>query len=178
MTLRAVEYEDLDMMQDMLNDSEMEKLIVGWSLPVSSAAQRKWFETSMSDKTNLRFVIETEEGESIGIATLSNIDWKNRRATHGMKLQNKKNRHKGIGTDVVMAIMRYAFDELNLHRLDGSWFMDNVPSQKMYTKCGWKEEGRRREYIFKNGKYKDLIVVGILKDEYYELIETNKYWEE
>lgn len=53
------------------------------------------------------------------MATLRDIDWKNRKAHHGMKLANKERRGKGIGTDTVMAIMRYAFDELGLNRLDG-----------------------------------------------------------
>ena len=76
-----------------------------------------------------------------------------------------------------MAIMRYAFDELQLNRLDGSWFPENEASKGMYTKCGWVEEGVRRNYIFKDGKYRDLVVVGILANEYRNLIEKNHYWD-
>ena len=77
------------------------------------------------------------------------IDWKNRRADHGIKISSHSNRAKGIGTDAVMAIMRYAFDELGLNRLDTSRFDTNEPSMKLYPKCGWKEEGVRREYVYK-----------------------------
>lgn len=176
-TLRAMEKQDCEMVREMFNDPEIENLVVGWAFPVSSYAQEKWFETHYTDNTNFRFVIETEEDGPVGIATLTGIDWKNRRATHGIKLANKERRAKGIGTDTVMAIMRYAFDELQLNRLDGSWFPDNAPSKGMYTKCGWVEEGVRRNYIFKNGKYRDLVVVGILADEYHALIEKNHYWD-
>ena len=156
-TLRAMEKQDCEMVREMFNDPEIENLVVGWAFPVSSYAQEKWFEAHYSDNTNFRFVIETEEDGSVGIATLTGIDWKNRRATHGIKLANKERRAKGIGTDTVMAIMRYAFDELQLNRLDGSWFPDNAPSKGMYTKC--------------------LVVVGILADEYHALIEKNHYWD-
>lgn len=176
-TLRAIEKEDLELLREMLNDSEMENLVVGWSFPVSKYQQEKWYENSINDKNNLRFIIEVE-GEALGLATLTNIDWKNRRAVHGIKLAKQNNRRKGIGRDTVMAIMKYAFDELQLNRLDGSWFEENISSKTMYMKCGWKEEGKLREYIFKNGRYRDLMSVGILKKEYDELIEINNYWSE
>lgn len=176
-TLRAMEKEDCEMVREMFNDPELESLVVGWAFPVSKYAQEKWFEAHYNDNTSFRFVIETEEEGAIGIATLTDIDWKNRRATHGIKLANRKFRTKGLGTDTVMAIMRYAFDELQLNRLDGSWFDSNVASKGMYTKCGWIVEGRKRQYIFKNGEYRDLDIVGILASEYHKLIKENHYWD-
>ena len=175
-TLRAIERSDLELLRGMLNDPEMENLVVGWSLPVSTDQQNKWYENHASDPKNLRFIIETENDGAVGLATLINIDWKNRNATHGIKLANKKNRTKGIGTDTVMAIMRYAFDELNLHRLNGCRFDDNSASNLLYTKCGWTVEGKRREFIFKKGKYRDLVFFGILASDYYDLISRNQYW--
>lgn len=176
-TLRAIEREDLEFMREMLNDPEIESLVIGWAFPVSKYQQEKWFEKNVDNSTNFRFIIETAEDGKVGLATLTNIDWKNRMATHGIKLANKKNRSKGIGTDTVMSIMRYAFDELQLNRLNGSWFEDNIPSKNMYMKCGWQEEGRLREYVYKNGQYKDLMTVGVLRRDYYKLIEVNQYWE-
>lgn len=174
--LRAMELKDIDFIKDMFNDPDLENLVTGWAFPVSSYAQEQWMKNHYNDQTSFRFVIETEEDGPLGIATLTNIDWKNKKATHGMKLANKERRSKGIGTDTVMAIMRYAFDELGLNRLDGSWFDSNVASKGMYTKCGWKEEGVRRKYIYKKGAYRDLTVVGILASEYYALIKENDYW--
>lgn len=173
-TLRAIEKHDGDLIREMFNDPEMERLVVGWAFPISEYTQDKWLETHYNDETNLRFVIETETDGAVGITTLTDIDWKNRRATHGLKLAKKENRSKGIGTDTVMAIMRYAFDELQLTRLDGSWFQDNTASRAMYMKCGWKEEGVRRNYVFKNGRYRDLTLSGILVSEYRAMAE--KYW--
>lgn len=174
--LRAMELEDCDMVREMFNDPEIEKLVIGWAFPVSKYAQEKWFEEHYNDK-NLRFIIETEENGAVGVATLTDIDWKNRMAYHGIKLSNTKNRRKGIGTDSVMAIMRYAFDELQLNRLNGSWFQENVASKNMYMKCGWKEEGIRKRYIYKSGRYWDLVETGILAEEYYGLVEKNQYWD-
>ena len=176
-TLRAMTSKDMSMICDMFNDPEIENLVVGWAFPISLEQQQKWFETHLYDPNNFRFVIETEEDGAVGVATLTDIDWKNRKAIHGIKLANKERRAKGIGTDTVMAIMRYAFDELLLHRLDGSWFETNIPSQRLYTKCGWQVEGIHKEYIFKRGEYRDLVFVRILESEYRDLVSRNHYWD-
>lgn len=177
-TLRAMTRGDMQMICDMFNDPMLEDVVVGWSFPLSIEQQNAWFDRNIAgDGRNFRFVIETVEDGAVGIATLTDIDWKNKTATHGIKLANKEKRTKGIGTDTVMAIMRYAFDELGLHRLDGSWFESNVPSKGLYTKCGWKAEGIKRECIYKHGVYRDLTIVGILESDYHELVESNHYWE-
>ena len=176
-TLRAMSKSDMPMICDMFNDPEIEKNVVGWAFPISLEQQLSWFDNHMNDQGSFRFVIETPEDGAVGIATLSNIDWKNRTATHGIKLANKEKRAKGIGTDTVMAIMRYAFDELGLHRLDGSWFDTNAASKALYKKCGWKEEGVRRSCVFKNGEWRDLTIVGILDSDYRELLSNNHYWD-
>lgn len=176
--LRAMRRSDMEMICDMFNDPELEKFVVGWAFPLSIDQQNKWFDSHMNDSDSFRFVIETKEDGPVGIATLTDIDWKNRRASHGIKLLNKEKRSRGIGTDSVMAIMRYAFDELQLHRLDSSRFVDNIPSQRLYKKCGWVEEGIHKDYIFKGGKYKDLVFMRILAEEYYSLIKENNYWNE
>lgn len=177
-TLRAMEKSDCEMVREMLNDSEIENLVVGWAFPVSSYAQERWFEAHYGDKFDYRFVIETKEDGPVGIVALTGIDWKNRRASHGIKLCRRECRSKGIGTDAMMAIMRYAFDELGLKRLDGSWFEDNVASKRMHIKCGWRVEGIRRQYVFKHGEFRDLVIGGILASEYYGLIEENHYWDD
>lgn len=174
--LRAIEENDLDLLQEMLNDPNMENCVVGWSFPISKFQQRKWFESNFNSK-DLRFIIETMEKETIGIATLINIDWKNRSATHGIKLVSSNIRQKGLGTDTVMTVMRYAFDELQLNRLEGSWFPENIASKKLYMKLGWKVEGVKKQYAFKQGKYRDLEISAILRNEYYKMETERKYWE-
>ena len=175
--LRAQELEDSTFVKEIFNDPEIEDKVGGWAFPVSEYSQRKWYESHYKEQ-EFRFVIETiEENKVIGIATLTDIDWKNRHAFHGIKLAKACDRGRGYGTDAVMAIMRYAFDELNLVRLDGAWFSDNLPSKCMYMKCGWKEEGVRRKYIYKHGSYRDLVLSGITVEDYYILIAEKKYWD-
>ncbi|QII83172.1 GNAT family N-acetyltransferase [Jeotgalibaca arthritidis] len=172
-----MEDEDLELMREMLNEPEIENSVVGWAFPVSKYQQQKWYENNINNNTNLRFIIETPENGAVGLATLTNIDWKNRSANHGIKLAAKNNRGKGVGTDTVMAVMKYAFEELNLHRLNGSWLEKNIGSEKLYTKCGWVIEGKKRQSVYKNGEFHNLVQVGILKSEYESIVKQLKYWE-
>ena len=162
--LRAMELSDCVLIQDMFNDPEMENLVFGWAFPVSAYAQEQWIRAHYGDREDFRFVIETPEDGAVGIATLTGIDWKNRRASHGIKLAGRERRAN-------------AFDELGLHRLDGSWFEENTASSRLYTRLGWREEGICREYIYKGGRYRDLILTGILAEDYYKLLERNRYWD-
>ena len=177
-TLRAMEEEDQEMLRGMINDPEIEKMVGGYSFPVSREQQLNWFRANGNTQNNIRLIIETEEDGAIGFANIVNIDWKNRSAFHGIKIANKKFRARGIGTDTVMAIMKYAFEELQLNRLDGSIIKYNEPSRKLYCdKCGWQVEGVKRKSVFKLNEYHDELIVGILRDEYFKLINDNKYWD-
>ena len=177
--LRAVEKEDLKFLRDIHNDPEIEKWIGGWSFPLSMKTQELWFEKSISDSSTIRLIIEIRStNEVIGVTGLWNIDWKNRTAYTGIMLSNNnKFRLKGYGTDAVMALMKYAFEELDLRRLDSDIIEYNNPSLGLYIKkCGWKKEGIRRKHAFRNNAIYDRILIGILKEEYFELIKKNSYW--
>ncbi|MBU5427919.1 GNAT family N-acetyltransferase [Tissierella pigra] len=176
-TLRAMEEEDQELLREMVNDPDIEKMVGGYSFPISKSQQNNWFNNNVNNQNNIRLIIETEEDGAVGFANIVNIDWKNRSAFHGIKIANKKFGSRGIGTDTVMAVMRYAFEELQLNRLDGTIIKYNEPSRKLYCdKCGWKVEGIKRKSVFKQNDYHDELIVGILKEEYEELIKLNNYW--
>ena len=165
--LRAMEEKDMPSLLDMINDPEMERMVIGWSFPNSMKQQMDWYNRVVSDQKNLRFAIEYE-GKFVGISTLIKIDWKNRSADHGIKLHPSAPKGVGIGTDAVYATMRYAFEELQLNRLYGSFLDYNIASQKLYEKCGWKVEGCYRQSVFKNNAYHDEWPTAILREEYFE----------
>lgn len=176
-TLRALELSDMEALRSYHNDPEIASQIMGWSFPISSYEQQRWYERVVSDPVNKRFAIDTETDGFIGISTLTNIDLKYRSAFHGIMIGSKAAQGKGYGTDAVMATMRYAFEELNLERLDGEIVEFNEASIALYTrKCGWTVEGRRRHSVFRQNKWFDSLVVGILREDYLRLVEATGYW--
>ena len=92
-------------------------------------------------------------------------------------LGDKDSRGKGYALDAVMTMMRYAFKELGLHRLDGDMIAYNERSIDFYTrKCGWGIEGKKEGWFYRNGQRYDKIIVGITHEQYDEHIKNTEYW--
>lgn len=173
--LRDIETADLTIMAELCNDSAVEGMIAGWSFPISITGQERWLATNPQSNHKRMFVIEYKKNFS-GLFVLDNIDWKNRSASIGIRLLNTAPKHIGIGTDALMAIERFCFEELGFNRLDSAWLDYNKISQNLHLKCGFTIEGKKRAAIFKHGKYHDLIFAGLLKTEYFDLINRVGYW--
>ena len=177
-TLRAIEESDLELIHRWSNDPEINYMLGGWHFPSSLKDQLAWFNGLSLGGINQRFAIDTPDLGLIGIANLVEINWKDRNAFHGMLLGDKDMRGKGYGMDTIMAINRYAFDELGLVRLNGSMIEYNEASLKVYLqKCGWKQEGIKKKHYYRKNRWWNQVVVGITDIDYRELMHNSKYWE-
>ncbi|MDM1415680.1 GNAT family N-acetyltransferase [Myroides odoratimimus] len=177
--LRAIEERDLELLHKWSNDPEINYMLGGWHFPSSMQDQQKWFSSLSLNGGNQRFAIETEDLGLIGMINIVDINWKDRRAFTGMLLGDKEMRGKGYGVDAIMAMNRYAFEELGLKRLDGTMISYNIASINVYTKkCGWVIEGTKKDAYFRKNQWWDEVVVGITASNYFELIEKGNYWNE
>ncbi|KEZ88808.1 acyltransferase [Clostridium sulfidigenes] len=178
-TLRAIEEKDLELLHKWANDPKTQDAMGIIHFPSSMDFHKRWYDNLKSDTLNQRLAIEAPEIGLIGLSSIINIDWRNNHAWHGVMLGDTAIRGKGYGIDSVMATMRYAFEEMHLERLDGSIIEYNERSYNFYCgeKLGWKKEGCKKKYYFRRGKYWDQIIVGITREDYYNLIEKTGYWE-
>jgi RimJ/RimL family protein N-acetyltransferase len=168
---------DMAMLHEMINDPEIENATGGWGFPVSQWQQQKWYESAVNDTKTRRFMIETTDTEvpqTIGMIYLTDLDWKNRSVATGIKLSGNAPRGKGYATDAVMALLGYAFQELQMHRVSLKIKEDNFPSVKLYERCGGKREGILRETLYKDGRFWNQYAYGILKADYEEAYQ--KYY--
>jgi RimJ/RimL family protein N-acetyltransferase len=179
LTLRAIERSDLPTLQKWANDPVTQDGIGEIHFPSSLDFHEAWFANLKTDRQNQRFVVETPDGAIIGISSIVNIDWRNRHAWHGLVIGDSSHRGKGYGVDAIMATMRYAFDELNLERLDGSMIEYNAQSIAAYCgpKLGWREEGRKKNYFYRKGRFWDQVIVGVTRADYQAVAAATKYWE-
>lgn len=186
-TLRAIEEGDLTLLHKWANDPVTQDGIGETYPPSSMDFHRAWFLSLKGNPLNLRFVVEVpgpgiSEEESIpvaiGLSSIVDIDWCNRHATHGLTIGDSNCRGKGYGVDAIMATMRYAFDEMGLERLNGGMIEYNAASEAIYQgKLNWKEEGRRRNYFYRKGRYWSWVMTGITRQDYQELLARTNYWE-
>jgi len=173
--LRPIESEDLEFLRELNNHPQVRASVVGWDFPVSLHSQIRWFESAEATSTRRLLVVDKENGQSIGLTGLWNIDWHNRSALSAVKLHPDL-AQKGRGTDTIMATMAWAFTEVGLRRLYSSILSFNASSFGAYVKkCGWRVEGVEREAVFRNGQFVDLIRVAILDHEFLALNEAGFY---
>lgn len=175
--LRAIEEEDLELLRNLTNDPDFEYMICGWSFPISKKDQETWYSHNSNTMTQVRYIIETPDEGAVGMIGLQQIDWKNGVATGGgMRIFKKEIRTRGLATDAWLTLMRYAFEELRLNRINGSALSYNEASKKVCEKVGFKVEGIQRQAIFRNGKFHDVIQMGCLRTDYYEKVSETNYW--
>jgi len=160
--LRAIELSDREVLLDIINDGQIEHLLGGWSFPVSELAQEEWIKAIKPNIHILRcMAIDKEENKVIGTVIVSDIDYKNGTAEIHIKLGASYHR-KGYGTDIVKAIVKYAFEELRLHCICAHINEYNVASQKVFERCGFEKEGVMRDRIFKSDNYHSVFSYSIL----------------
>lgn len=174
-TIRAIEREDLQELAAIHNDPEVGANIE-FSWPISLASQTRFFERNDSNPNTKRLVVESPEDGIVGYTGLWGIDWIDRRATSGIILA-KRFHGRGFGTDALMTLQRVAFEQIGLNRLDAIVYEFNVASLRLHIeKCGWREEGRRRQHIYRNGRFWDSVMVGVLSADYHEFVKRTGYW--
>lgn len=167
--LRAAEREDLETFVRWFNDPKVRQHLTMFR-PLSMAQEERWFENILRQENEIFFVIEvnrTEKWIPIGTVGLRPIDWKNRTAVFGISLGDPDNWGKGHGTDAVRTMLKYCFDELNLNRVELNVFEGNERAIRAYEKAGFRQEGVKRQAMFRQGQYVDVIFMAVLKAEFF-----------
>ncbi len=138
---------------------------------ISKEALQAEFERELKGEDTGRraYIIEEKStGKPVGWATIR-IHQFTKRMTGGdigLALGEKRAWKKGYGTETSKLLLDEVFLQLNLHRAEWWTFAENIASLKLAEKLGFKEDGRLREAVFFDNKFHDLVVLGILKDEY------------
>lgn len=114
------------------------------------------------------------EGRTIGIVSLSDIDFVSGNGELGVMISDVSVRGKGLATEAVMLMLDYAFGELRLHRVTVRVAPENEPSLKLFHKVGFIREGRMREVMRRRDGYGDLLFFGLLEDEYRTVREEQR----
>jgi len=102
----------------------------------------------------------------IGNATIQWINWSNGNAHIHLGIGALDDRRKGYGAQVMRMLTRFAFAELNLFRLTARVPEYNEGAVTLLKKFGFLEEVRRRQALERDGQYWDMLVFGLLKDDW------------
>ena len=165
--LRAVEMSDLDRCLRWVADSEVTQYLLIGRFPINRLREEEWLSNLYKSQSAVHFAVcKVEDSAHIGVCALHDIDWVDRFATLGILIGDKGHWGRGLGTEAIGLLGDYAFKVLNLNRLELAVFDFNDRATRSYTKLGFHSEGRLRSKRFKNGRYCDEILMGVLAPEW------------
>ncbi|OQW34119.1 MAG: hypothetical protein A4E20_11840 [Nitrospira sp. SG-bin2] len=178
-SLRPVVESDRDQLREWRNLPHVRKFmftdhVIG---PEEHAA---WFAKALTRDDAKYWIIEVD-GQGVGMASVIRIDRANQHCSWGFYIAEQSATGKGVGTFVDQWIIRYVFDTLGLNKLHGEVIGDN-PIMRIHEKLGMRRDGCLRQHIFRDGKFLDLHMVSILRDDWENwLAETEmsqQFWEQ
>jgi len=168
--LRAIKRSDISYFLKWFNDPEILQY-VGLYLPMTEMYEEKFIEElgTTRARSDVYLAIEAMEGDStkpIGSCGLHEINHKDHNALFGIAIGEKDYWGKGYGMEAARLLINYGFQQLNLHRVSSYAFAFNERSINLHRTLGFREEGRQRQAVFKNGKYHDHVMFGLLREEW------------
>jgi diamine N-acetyltransferase len=167
-TLRAVERADLPAIHTVRNDPEVEGRVFAAPLSHSLGELEAQFDAEAakpaSERDDIVFAIETN-GSVIGRIILFDADAVSGTIRLGIAIA-QDHQGRGLGTEAVDLALSYVFRDLGVRKAWLDVLADNPQAIASYRKSGFIEEGRLRVHYWHDGKHRDAIVMGILRDEW------------
>jgi len=163
---RLIDLDDLDFL-NKIRLSEFVQNNVGHHLFTNNLIQKEWIEKISKSPDTKYLILETFENDKlikIGLIRFTNIDFINRSMCVGGDIIQEYS-GKGFGREMYNIIFKIGFDIWGLNRLWLSVLENNFRAINLYNKIGFKNEGKLRQAIYKNGKFENYLIMSILKSE-------------
>ena len=142
----------------------------------SKTIMQGWMEKGLEENSyrHYFFTIHLLKDEKpVGFTSLFNLNWNSGESWVSIALGEPEHWGKGYGTEAMRLLLRYAFTELNLHRVTLFLFEYNPRAMRSYEKAGFRVEGRMRQVVRREGRAWDAIWMGILRSEW-EQVEAGR----
>jgi RimJ/RimL family protein N-acetyltransferase len=164
--LRPLEKEDARVLAPWFNDQEVTRTLLIYR-PVSLVFEESFIEKANQNEAELVLGIAVKVTDKlIGGTGFHHIDFQNRRASFGIAIGDKAEWGKGYGTEATRLMVNHAFATLNLNRVWLNVYEFNRRGIRAYERVGFKQEGILRQDCFREGRYWDSIIMGILREEW------------
>jgi RimJ/RimL family protein N-acetyltransferase len=160
---------DFELFFKWVNDPEVIRYLLRL-IPTYRHQQLAWFQ-SLPNSTDIIFSVETIQGNTIGTIGLENINYLNGTACTWQIIGEKQFRGQGFGTEAKILLLDYGFNTLRLEKINSEIIAANKISLHYNKKLGFREEGVLRNQVFREGKRHDLVLLGILREEFAEILE-------
>ena len=168
--LRAPEEKDLEEWYQWFNDPEIAMYTCHGVFPNTLDKEREfWLSKQNNPNTLLLLAFRKKDDKLLGVVSLQNIDWVYRKAEWAQIMGAKESRDVNTTLETTYLIIKHGFESLNLNRIYGGSHEKLASWLELLKRIGFKEEGRLRQDMFTNGRYYDVIRIGILAEDFFKL---------
>lgn len=170
--IKPVEERDLPGLLELRWDADVMRYLIHEA--INEKEQNDWFK-SLNTKKNLALSIFLKKDGAltlVGTVGLYEIDTRHQRAVWRIRLTPAV-QGMGIGFEATRMTLEYGFRTMNLHKITSNSMAENAAIIKMTHKLGFQNEGILRSHYYFNGRFRDAIMFGMLKDEF-EAMDYNK----
>jgi RimJ/RimL family protein N-acetyltransferase len=135
--------------------------------PKTEAELDGWFEELQKDKNTFAFAVRpTDSQDLLGYLELDGVNWQHGVSGMGLAIGDPANRGEGFGCEAAQLALAFAFNELNLHRVQVTVFSYNKRSIALVERLGFQREGAFREFLQRDGQRYDMLMYGLLRHEW------------
>lgn len=167
--LRPLQTEDAGFVCRGENDSQVRETLF-LAFPVDPLKSQEKISQQINNRETIIFIIAAKDSdEPVGQVALFRLDWVSRAAVFYLALLDPAQWSKGYGREATQLMIDYAFETLNLNRIQLHVFAGNTAAIKIYQKVGFVKEGILREAMFHHDCYCDFWVMGILRSDWLKI---------
>lgn len=165
--LRSVCRDDLAHYAMWLDNAEVTHLLEMGARPTRESDGEAFWKLANDTEDAVVFIIESlETSQPVGTCGLYLISPISRRAQLNILLGVPSVWDKGFGSEATMLLLEYGFAKLNLNSIQLGVNAENKRAIRTYEKCGFVHEGVRRQFVYRNKRYYDTVMMSVLRDEF------------
>jgi RimJ/RimL family protein N-acetyltransferase len=135
----------------------------GFRIAKAREIERRWSEDGLIGGPGSTLTVALEDGTCVGV-----VSWRPVGETGNFEIGiwvHPEHRGRGIGTEAQRQLVDYLFATTPVHRIQASTEVDNIPEQRALQRIGFQREGVLRGYGFRDGRWRDGVWYGVLRDD-------------
>ena len=162
--LSPINTDDIETYTKWINDPEVALNLGAYPIQFSLLNEKTALEELAAGQNYA--IVRAEDDVLLGNIGLVDLSQLHQKVEVGLFIGEESNRSQGYGAEALRLMLTYCFQTLNMHNVCLHVHGDNARGISCYEKVGFKKCGQRREALFKNGKFVDLIQMDLLAPEY------------
>jgi [ribosomal protein S5]-alanine N-acetyltransferase len=151
-----------------LHDPEVTRYLETGRFPTTPEALRGYLRRFATGDDLAFAIVDNATDVHVGNVTLNHVSWVHRTADTGLMIGRREFWGRGFAFEAWSLLIEHAFERLNLRKIIAGVIADNVASFRVLQRLGFRQEGLLRAALFADGAYRDSLVLGMFREEFYK----------